>query len=169
MKKRNVLAIMLVLLLACVGTLFADDDLIDRFATQRIFQLGNIVANGTPTDLQAAINAKRDWSGPAIVTINKNKTPAIAFYNVLSVPGKNQVLYIKGAVDDTTMGNLKSRDDAMLVNLIYTNGVLEADGKRVIVEYEDDSDDVRSYNKLIGGSNVYLDVEHMYLFPAVVR
>ncbi len=171
--KKHCIVLLIVLLAGCSGLLFANgidaDDLIDHYATLDSFKTTSIPANLVPATLQKALQDGSNWGGSALVTVNKDGSPAIAFYDLKSLPGRNQVLYITEKLDKTTFDNLRKREDALYVNLVLDNGLLRLDGPRTLVEYVDDKDDIRWLDKMSGGKYVYLEVEHIYSGRMTIR
>ncbi len=165
----------LILLAALIGGtgLFASgidaDDLIDHYATLESFKTTAIPTNAMPATLTEAMKNGTSWGGSALVTVNKNGSPAVAFYDLKSVPGRNQILYTADKVDKTTYDNLRKREEAMHVNMVYDNGVLRLDGPRTLLEYVDDRDDIRWLDRRTGGKYLYLEVEHVYQAPPLTR
>ncbi|MDY4610650.1 MAG: hypothetical protein SPD11_08590 [Sphaerochaetaceae bacterium] len=172
--KKNCIAILIIALAGVSGLAFANgldaDDMIDHYATLDSFEISTVPADAVPATLRNAIQDGTSWGGSALVTVNKDGSPSVAFYDIKSVPGRNQILYISDKLDRTTYDNLRKREEAMHVNMILDNGILSLDGPRTLVEYVDDKDDIRWLDKRTGGKYTYLEVEHIYSTPtAIIR
>lgn len=170
--KKNYIAILIIALVGVSGLVFAKgldaDDLIDHYATLDSFKTSAVPVDAVPATLRKAIQDGTSWGGSALVTVNKDGSPSVAFYDLKSVPGRNQILYISEKLDKTTYDNLRKREEAMHVNMILDNGALRLDGPRTLVEYVDDKDDIRWLDKRTGGKYTYLEVEHIYSSPATI-
>lgn len=163
--KRTAIAVLLVTLFS-ISSLFARgidaDDILKDLAFQDSVGITAVLPDSMPAGLRQAVKDQSSWSGSALITVNQNGTPAVAFYDMKSVPGSNEVLYISDKVDRTTFDNLRKREDALQVNLVYMDGTLKLDSPRILLEYVDDRDDIRRYDRRTGGQYLYLEVEHMY-------